>query len=1189
MKTYLPVPYSSRRRFVAAQLCLASLLSTAFAQTAPAPTPAAATTAPAGPRPTPTETAIPASTSETIVLSPFEVVNDTKGYYSANTMSGTRFNSRIDDLAASISVITKEQMQDFAMLDINDVFLYTTNAEGTGTFTDYTMDRNGQLTDNVQGNPTQANRIRGIASANISYGNFETQGRVPLDPLILDGIEVSRGPNANVFGLGNASGTVNQVPISANLTRDFTRVQLRGDSDDGYRSSLDVNRVLLANKLSLRASGSFQHDGFVRKPSGVNTTRYNFMAKFSPWKNTTISAAYLHYRMNGNRPNFTPPRDYVSSWLAAGRPSWDPILQVAHLNGQTIGNGGVGTTTPITADANVPDYFTRAGAIQTRANVYVDQSGLAYWTTNTTNNPVPTTGPFTPAANTQSVRLMQTSAGAGTASLNGGAFGRITGQPLFTTTPSVSSKAIYDWSEVNLSAVNRLMDRTDTYNVQLDQLFFNTPLQTLAGQVGFFREDSQRYKRTPIGDSGNSGQSGQLFADPNERLLDGTTNPFFGRTYIGAAEPLVRWNPAKWDTYRAQLAYKLDLRNQGGILKWLGVQQLSVYDEYKYRVSRQYAFRDALASSHSWTATGLTGFAANQARAVQSNVTNGPQAGANIVRQYYRYYVGDANGGNVDYAPSEYKYGSYPFVWGGYTLASGVPVAGSGVFVRDPAQLAQLATTDGTGGNNNLKQIIKTPGLVLQSHFLDDRIVTTFGLRQDKVYSKFGTTPQLVNGIDHDYTNNNHWAAGDYRFNSGKTKTAQFVVRPFRDFAILSQASNGSGVGSFFAEAIRGMSVFYNRSDNFVPQSPAVDLFLNPLPNITGKGSDYGVWFNVADGKFAVRINHYENKQLNARDGDANTVAQRVLRLDLDISTDAYQLYDRADAWTRLVNPTFTEQQVRDSVANQMKLPVAQYDSLINAFRAGTIAATNDIVAKGTEIELNFNPTKYWTVIASGTEKRSISTNVSKAVQQWIDIRLPVWTSIVDPNTDPALGTGQSQGWAADASNPNHLWWLHNYGGSQTASQNYASFVDAPYKVIKEQEGKSKPSVRRYDFRVSSTYQLAGITNNSILKKFKVGGAVRWEDKGAIGYYGKQSLPASITELDANRPIYDKAHAYFDATVSYRTKLWADRINTTIQLNVRNIQESGRLQAIGAFPDGTPNAYRIVDPRQFILTASFDL
>src|SRR5262249_46408186 len=67
---------------------------------------------------------------EVVSLSPFEVVSETKGYYASNTMSGTRFNSKIEDLASSITVVTKEQMSDFAMLDINDVFLYTANTEG---------------------------------------------------------------------------------------------------------------------------------------------------------------------------------------------------------------------------------------------------------------------------------------------------------------------------------------------------------------------------------------------------------------------------------------------------------------------------------------------------------------------------------------------------------------------------------------------------------------------------------------------------------------------------------------------------------------------------------------------------------------------------------------------------------------------------------------------------------------------------------------------------------------------------------------------------------------------------------------------------------------------------------------------------------------------------------------------------
>ena len=109
------------------------------------------------------------------------VATDAIATDSANTMSGTRFNTKLDDLASSVTVMTKQQMSDFAMLDMNDVFLYVAGTEGTGTFTDFTLDRNGSIGDNVQNNPTQANRVRGIAPANISLGNIETMGRVPVE------------------------------------------------------------------------------------------------------------------------------------------------------------------------------------------------------------------------------------------------------------------------------------------------------------------------------------------------------------------------------------------------------------------------------------------------------------------------------------------------------------------------------------------------------------------------------------------------------------------------------------------------------------------------------------------------------------------------------------------------------------------------------------------------------------------------------------------------------------------------------------------------------------------------------------------------------------------------------------------------------------------------------------------------
>ena len=202
---------------------------------------------------------------------------------------------------------------------------------------------------------------------------------------------------------------------------------------------------------------------------------------------------------------------------------------------------------------------------------------------------------------------------------------------------------------------------------------------------------------------------------------------------------------------------------------------------------------------------------------------------------------------------------------------------------------------------------------------------------------------------------------------------------------------------------------------------------------------------------------------------------------------------------------------------------------------------------------------------------------------------MTVWTKLVDPTLTDALTAPDVDAVTGAKGNPQHLWWLHNYGGSQSGQQNYIAFVETPYAIIREQEGKANPQVRKYAFRGSTSYQLAGITENQYLKHVTIGGALRWEDKSAIGYYGVEQLPATITRLDPNRPIYDKAHYYVDAFASFRTKLWSNKVGSTFKLNVRNLGENGRLQPIGVFPDGTPHTCRIIDPAQYIFTASFDL
>ena len=105
---------------------------------------------------------------------------------------------------------------------------------------------------------------------------------------------------------------------------------------------------------------------------------------------------------------------------------------------------------------------------------------------------------------------------------------------------------------------------------------------------------------------------------------------------------------------------------------------------------------------------------------------------------------------------------------------------------------------------------------------------------------------------------------------------------------------------------------------------------------------------------------------------------------------------------------------------------------------------------------------------------------------------------------------------------------------------------------------------------------------------------MRWESKASIGYLAgpaETSGPyqGAVLFLDNSKPVWDKARAYFDLSAGYRFRYFGDKIHAKVQLNVKNALENGRLQPIAINPDGRPYAYRIIDPRQFILSMNFEL
>ena len=64
-----------------------------------------------------------------------------------------------------------------------------------------------------------------------------------------------------------------------------------------------------------------------------------------PTRRTTINASYENYDNRNSLPNSITPRDAITPWLTAGRPTWNPltgVLTFSHLIRQKMPDGSAG-------------------------------------------------------------------------------------------------------------------------------------------------------------------------------------------------------------------------------------------------------------------------------------------------------------------------------------------------------------------------------------------------------------------------------------------------------------------------------------------------------------------------------------------------------------------------------------------------------------------------------------------------------------------------------------------------------------------------------------------------------------------------------------------------------------------------------------------------------------------------------
>jgi len=763
--------------------------------------------------------------------------------------------------------------------------------------------------------------------------------------------------------------------------------------------------------------------------------------------------------------------------------------------------------------------------------------------------------------------------------------------------PGVTDQSIYDWTSVNLNSMNFGSAKNSNYNVELEQelpgnLYLN---------AGWFRQDYASRTNYTVAQLNVA----TLYVDTNKYLPDGSPNPYFGKPYIQDVDPDSYVNEELDDHYRAMLAWTPDFTQHSGWMKWLGRHQiLGLWSRDEYLAT---SIRQRLQYLASASDTGRYRFMNNPNNNVDGSPTGWNYQSTSLRRTYYLAAPGDPNGVVTRSAGT----------WNSMDYTGDIKVYD---YDTSSFQTVNMTTAfsdfDANTGRN--QRIVDSISGGLTSYLWANRLIATFGVRQDKYKARVtnnglpAVKDSAGNQLAPAITNAQKWVNGVYQrdliFNrwgpyselTGTTRTLGGVLRPFQSWNAIDRRADA---GSPFWQFVRSFGLSYNKSDNFNPPATALgDFYGNQLPKPTGKGKDYGFQFSLLDNKLFARVTWFE-----ASNQDENITAPTVFsRLSSNIDQTLFRNWARtitlinmgkdptADGFGTNLSPA-EETTVQTESAKIWKLPYDYYST-----RPYTIGATRNAEAKGIEAEINYNPTRNWTMKFTFGKQDTKYASVLKEFTPWNDLRMAVWKT--GKAADYLLPQYQNRatyttfgGRAVDLTN---FWSAFGYNssvfpesGSANAEAVYNRDVGPQLALDRDLQGQSVQGQRKYRWSFLTSYTFTG----GRLKGLAVGGNERWEDKAVIGYLGKASGASTnryngvstLDYSDVTKPVYDEAHFYTDLWVRYSFPTWNNKVQAKLQLNVGNVFESGGLRAVAVNLDGSPYSFRIIDPRQFTLTASF--
>jgi outer membrane receptor for ferric coprogen and ferric-rhodotorulic acid len=984
------------------------------------------------------------ATEEVVELSPF-AVNTSRdiGYQAENTLAGSRLNTKLRDTPASVSVFTKEFLDDLGITDIKQLVEYTVNSE---------MDTASRVAGTAQNSFINAQNLNGnilTRGISASQGLDYFMSIAPGDAYRVGRYDDSRGPNSVLFGVGAVGGVINQSSKVAVTHADSAMLRYGIGSFDRHRFELDANKVLRKDKLALSLAGLYQANGGWRQFDFQDKKRMFGSLTFRPLPRLTFQVMGETGRDISAVMRTTSESEEVLAWYdnrnARGA---DAVTFTPTTAAPTAAQIALGV---ITRNSTSGGTNRRVTYIENNATIF-DAAGT--FLTGTYNN--------------SSVRAPD------------GTPGR-TGATLRINDPS--------WYSYDNNAAGPGMNRTQSlsnYTITADW----QPTKNLFVNVG------HNYQKTNALINLMVGASPVLRGDPNRTLgVGGPVNPYAGRLYFdGDWRRDIHFRD--YEESRLSASYDLDPK-----WKWMGrhrvVGLVSHSEDYDER-------------ANSWLVLAGRPFNAdplnpNNRVTVRNYLTEGDQR---------TYRVGDWR-----ILPKTINFGGRAF----------------------ETAYANDALTQGTNGG----AIQKTNALlgVVQSHFLHDRLVTTFGYRQDRVkIIELGYRNDPIQGdvVDPDPAKQ---TSNDF---IGKTHTAGVVLHVFDWLSVIANRSTNVGVPSF------NRTVF-----------PTGDLA--PAPQ--GKGADYGLGFDFLHGRLTAKVAYFESNEEGA--------------------TGAYG-----------ASASFTQrnQRVMEAFGSVLvgagrPFSQSQWDPLLRSYTPGVSGSLTDFNSSGYEARVTANLKTNWRLVLNYSYNDSGRAQLFKDALPWYGMKQEdgvlvkqgvsqnaAGQFVVDPSAYEAGGAVAKWielGRMSAAANPSTL----TTSANVTVAREIFNLVDEVNDMKAEQE--KRWGLRPHKISMFTAYDF----KEGWLKSFSVGGGWRWRSANIIG-------------TDANgREVTGRSLQFADIMLRYARKFQGLPGRVSFQVNVNNLFDNDKIipqRLLRAddyeIPGGRGRGYGrydLVEPRDIRFTTTY--